>query len=485
MRRAEQRRWGARTRAVAVVAAAATGFSGAAVVDAFASDHHITVAADWGAPGDGLTRLVVTPADGGVTDAQLAQLAGTPGGVSAQRVFDGSALVAPQGLEPQDLTAVLPGVEVTHSASGTVADAFVSDPAWATDGWNLSNNGRNARGQATSAGIDVAAPAGWQATTGRGIVVAVVDSGLQIDHPDLQGALWTNPDEPCGSTDVDGDGYAGDCHGWNFYAHSADITNGGPVNNAHGTSVAGAVAARAGNGVGSAGVGPGGTGMPLVIGSGMSVSIDAGAQAIVYAADHGASVVNASWISDGNQEIPILTSAIDYARSKNVVVVAAAGNDGKDRDTAHLYPASQNADNLIKVGASTAGDTVASFSAYGATTVDLFAPGLWVYTTTNDGGYDWISGTSIAAPQVSAAVAMYRAMAPDATALELKQQLLADTVPVGAYSGKSTTGGRLSLARLGSTTADVSYTFTGMTADPGTVAPSVTVNGDTDPGDYA
>src|SRR3954466_15282007 len=155
MRRAEQRRWGARTRAVAVVAAAATGFSGAAVVDAFASDPHITVAADWGAPGDGLTRLVVTPADGGVPDAQLTQLEGTPGVVSAQRLFDGSALVATQGLEPQDLTAVLRGAELTHSAGGTVTDAVVSDPAWAADGWNLSNNGRNARYQSTSAGIDV------------------------------------------------------------------------------------------------------------------------------------------------------------------------------------------------------------------------------------------------------------------------------------------------------------------------------------------
>ncbi|OMQ14538.1 hypothetical protein A7K94_0215920, partial [Modestobacter sp. VKM Ac-2676] len=374
---------------------------------------------------------------------------------------------------------------MTMSAGGTVAGATITDPAWSSYGWNLQNNGANAYGQPTSAGIDVAAPDGWQATAGRGVVVAVLDSGLQVDHPDLQGALWTNPDEPCGSADSDGNGYAGDCHGWNFYRQSADVTNGGPANNSHGTTVAGVVAARAGNGVGSAGVAPDVTVMPLVVGSGMSVDISAASQAIVYAADNGASVVNASWISNSGPEIPILTAAIEYARSKNVLVVAAAGNDAGDRDTHLLYPASQSADNLIKVGASTAADRVADFSAYGARSVDLYAPGLFVYTTTNDGGYDWISGTSIAAPHVAAAAALYRATHPGATALELRQQLLADTVPVAAYAGRSVTGGRLSLAGLGRTADDVRFTFSGMESAPGTVEPSVVVDGDTAEGEYS
>ena len=119
---------------------------------------------------------------------------------------------------------------------------------------------------------------------GSPVVVAVVDTGYYTAHPDLQGALWTNPD--C-ATDADGDGRVGDCHGWNFTTNSADVDNGSY--GTHGTSVAGVIAARAGNGEGSAGVAPGVQIMPLVIGSGENVDVYLGAEAIRYAADHGAS----------------------------------------------------------------------------------------------------------------------------------------------------------------------------------------------------
>ena len=249
-------------------------------------------------------------------------------------------------------------------------------------GYNLANNGSNANSRTETRpvrGDDVAAPAGWTASTGRGQVIAVLDTGYETSHPELVGALWTNPNQPCGAADTDGDGLAGDCHGWNFYAGNPGIDGDGSAgsdgspNNSHGTGVASLAAGRVDNGAGNAGVAPDATVMPLVVGSGEAVSLTAAAQAIHYAADHGATVINGSWGGGGGASL--LQEAIDYANSKGVLVVVAAGNDNKNRDTVPLYPASLHAQNLIVVGASTPSDTRTSFSGYGAGSVDLFAPG--------------------------------------------------------------------------------------------------------------
>ncbi|MGY1829170.1 S8 family serine peptidase [Geodermatophilus sp. SYSU D01180] len=468
-------------RATAAVVAAVLGFGGAAAVDTALADPPLVEAGDPAPAGDGRTRLVVDdPA--GIDAATLTALDGLAGVDSAQLLFDGTALLAGYGITPDAVRALLPDAAVTVSVPGEALGQAVTDPYWAAFGYHLSNTGANAYNQAAVAGADVAAPAGWQAGTGRGTVIAVVDSGVMTSHPDLAGALWTDPGEPCGTADTDGDGYAGDCHGWNFYANSPDVTNGGG-DNSHGTGVAGAAVARAGNGEGLAGVAPDATVMPLVIGSGRSVDLYLGAQAIRYAADHGADVVNASWGGPGGAQI--LRDAIAYANSKGVVVVAAAGNDALDRDTSPFYPASINAPNVLTVGASTAADTVASFSAYGAGTVDVFAPGNLVVAPSNTGGYGAVSGTSIAAPQVAAAVALYRAHDRAASAGDLAERLLRDARPVAAFAGRSVTGGRLSLAALGATGAPVSYTFTGMHADPGTVAPTVVTGGSAPAGAYS
>ncbi|MGY1732913.1 S8 family serine peptidase [Geodermatophilus sp. SYSU D01045] len=468
-------------RATAAVVAAVLGFGGAAAVDTALADPPLVEAGDPAPAGDGRTRLVVD-APAGIDAATLTALDELAGVDSAQLLFDGTALLAGYGITPDAVRALLPDAAVTVSVPGEALGREITDPYWASFGYHLANTGGNAYSQAAVAGADVGAPAGWQAGTGRGTVIAVVDSGMLASHPDLAGALWTDPDEPCGTADTDGDGYAGDCHGWNFYANSPDVTNGGG-DNSHGTGVAGAAAARAGNGEGLAGVAPDATVMPLVIGSGRSVDLYLGAQAIRYAADHGADVVNASWGGPGGAQI--LRDAIAYANSKGVVVVAAAGNDALDRDTSPFYPASINAPNVLTVGASTAADTVASFSAHGAGTVDVFAPGNLVVAPSNTGGYSAVSGTSIAAPQVAAAVALYRAHDRTAPAGELAQRLLRDAQPVAAFAGRSVTGGRLSLAALGATGAPVTHTFTGMAAEPGTVAPTVVTSGSAPAGTYS
>ncbi|WP_299952878.1 S8 family serine peptidase [uncultured Modestobacter sp.] len=467
-------------RAVAVVAAALTGFGGAAAVDAMAQPD-VAVADGFGA-GDGLTRYVVSATSGDASPELLATLAGQDGVDSAQRLFDGSALVAADGVTPQQLRAVagVSGVELSPSVPvlGTA-----SDPYYAPYGWHLENTGANAYGQTeVRADADIDGSVAWDATTGDGMVVAVVDTGYDSDHPDLAGALWTNPS--CGPEDADGDRLTGDCHGWNFTTNSPDVDNG--TGGSHGATVAGVIGARKDNGLGSAGVAPDITLMPLVIGSGEGVDVNLGAQAIRYAADHGASVVNASWGGPvTGTALTALQSAVDYAASKGVLVVAAAGNDSGNRDTSLVYPASLTQPNVVTVGNSTAADTVAPSSAYGATSVDLFAPGTLVITTWNDGDYRLVSGTSIAAPQVAAALALYQATMPTASLADVRAAMLADVDPVAAFTGRSVTGGRLNVSRLDPAGAvRVGYEFTSMTGPVGPVSPQVRATGPAVAGRY-
>jgi len=470
-----------RLQALVMATAVIAGYLGAAAYAAWGLPP-VAVATDFG-PDDGLTRYVLTASSGDAADL-IAALETVDGVVSAQRLSDGKALVATDGLAPQHLEALLGVADADFSPSVPVLGT-VSDPYYPRYGWNLENTGDNAYGQYAVADADVDAPEGWDGGTGDGTIVAVVDTGYDSDHPELAGALWTNPDEPCGSVDTDGNGKAGDCHGWNFTTNTADVDNGSY--GTHGTSVSGVVGGRAGNGTGTAGVAPDVTIMPLVIGSGSSVDVVLGAEAIRYAVDHGADVVNASWGgSFTGWALDNLRAAVAYAQAHDVLVVAAAGNDSGNRDASLMYPASLTEPNLVTVGNSNAADRISSSSAYGATSVDLFAPGELVFTTWNDGGFRLVSGTSIAAPQVAAAYALYRASWPTATAAELKQALLDDVDPVPAFAGKSVTGGRLSIGSLAQgALGAVRYTFTSMTAPAGLVTPGIAATGTDAAGDYS
>ncbi|MFD2092946.1 S8 family serine peptidase [Blastococcus deserti] len=471
-----------RIQAMILATAAVAGYAGAAAFSALAAPA-LPLITSWG-PGDGLTRYVLTLSSGTASPELLAGLEVVDGVVSAQSLSDGRALVATDGLVPQDLGAV-PGVAAVEASTSVPVAGTVTDPLFPSYGWHLENTGANAAGQSpVVADADVDAADGWDVGTGDGMVVAVVDSGFDSDHPDLAGSLWVNPAEPCGNVDTDGNGKAGDCHGWNWYSNSADVDNGSY--GSHGASVSGTVGARADNAMGLAGVAPDVTIMPLVIGGGSTVDVLAGAEAIRYAVDHGADVINASWGGAvTGYALDALRSAVAYAAAHDVLVVAAAGNDSSNRDTSLVYPASLSDWNVVTVGASTAADTVSTFSAYGAGSVDLFAPGTRVVVTTNTGGYAQANGTSFSAPIVAAAVALYRAAMPSATAAEIKQALLADVDPLPAFTGKSLTGGRLSMAKLTGTTADsVRYAFTSMTAPAGVVSPAIGVAGPTTAGDY-
>jgi serine protease len=376
-----------RVQALVLAAAVVAGYAGASVYSAWGSPA-VAVADGYGA-GDGLTRLVLTADSGDASPDLLAALETVDGVVSAQRLSDGRALVATHGLAPQHLEAV-PGVaDAEFSTSVPVAGA-ITDPYQRYYGYNLDNTGTNSYRTPAVADADADAPEGWEGGTGNGRIVAVVDTGYDSDHPELAGALWTNPDEACGNVDTDRNGKAGDCNGWNFTTNSPDVDNG--AFGEHGTSVSGVVGGRLGNGLGTAGIAPDVTIMPLVIGSGSSVDVNLGAEAIRYAVDNGADVINASWGGAfSGPSLDTLRSAIAYAGAHDVLVVAAAGNDSGDRDRSILYPASLPEPNLVTVGNSNGSDTISSSSAYGATTVDLFAPGDYVFTTWNDGGFRLVS----------------------------------------------------------------------------------------------
>src|SRR5688572_23623260 len=207
--------------AILMASAVVAGYAGAAVFSAWGVPA-VPVATGFG-EGDGLTRYVLTASSGSASDELLAALEATDGVVNAQRLSDGRALVATEGLAPQHLE-VLPGVADADFSTTVPVLGTVSDPYWPNYGWNLDNTGSNAYGQYAVADSDVDAPEGWDGGTGAGRIVAVVDTGYASTHPDLAGALWTNPDEACGAADgADAGDKAGDCHGWNFTTNSPDI----------------------------------------------------------------------------------------------------------------------------------------------------------------------------------------------------------------------------------------------------------------------
>ncbi|HYI98550.1 MAG TPA: S8 family serine peptidase [Thermoleophilaceae bacterium] len=243
----------------------------------------------------------------------------------------------------------------------------------------------------------------WEAepTRGAGQVVAVVDSGVAADHPDLIGRLWSNPDDPPGGGDQDGNGKVDDVAGYDFVDEDTDPDD----YNFHGTHVAGTIAATAGNGRGVAGVAPAATIMPVRVldgdGSGSSVGVGEG---IAYAAREGADVINLSLGGPVDESDQFTSDAIDEANDLDAVIVAAAGNDGSNNDAAPTSPCTLPQPNLICVAAVNRSGGLASFSNYGATTVDLGAPGTSILSTQTSYGAiyaenfatpgDWLTGTS-------------------------------------------------------------------------------------------
>lgn len=374
------------------------------------------------APPPPLVELVVTAVDG-------ERLAAAPGVGSVEPISPGTWAVTTTLTEAR--VDALPGVsDVDPDVLLVPAVDTLGDPRAALQ-WGLTT---------------VRAREAWARTRGAGAVVAVVDSGVDITHPDLVDRIWSNPAELCGNgRDDDGDGRVDDCAGWDFLNDDAGVFD--PADdNRHGTHVAGVVAATAGNGIGVAGVAPEAQIMVLkVSGSGEGFRMSDAARAVRYAADHGADVVNASWgTAPGvpRENVTALEQAVAHAASRGVLVVAAAGNDGVDLEVAPVWPASFPVANVISVAATGRADELTSWSNRGARSVDLAAPGNEVLSTL-PGGWGYGSGTSMAAPHVTGAVALLAAASPGAPLDALRAALLGGAHPVPGLAGVTVTGGRL------------------------------------------
>ena len=330
------------------------------------------------------------------------------------------------------------------------ASTLPNDPSFGQL-WGLHNTGQT--GGTPDADID--APEAWDTTTGSGnVAVAVIDTGVDFSHPDLAPQQWVNAEENCGSTDptipcaqrangVDDDdnGLVDDWRGWDWVSNDNDPFD----DHSHGTHVSGTIGAVGNNGTGVAGVNWNVRIMALKFLSSAGTGDTAGAiAATLYAADQGASVANNSW--GGGPFDQALLDAIEYAAARGMLFVAAAGNDAANTDGSPSYPASYASDAVLAVAATDHNDALASFSSYGATSVDLGAPGVSILSTTPGATYGTFSGTSMATPHVSGAAALVKAQFPGATPYSTKALLLETVDPTASLAGRTLTGGRLNAA---------------------------------------
>jgi subtilisin family serine protease len=281
----------------------------------------------------------------------------------------------------------------------------------------------------------ISAPAAWDTTTGSSdVVVAVVDAGIDVTHPDLSGQLWQNPGEIAGNgIDDDNNGYIDDIHGWNLVNNNADLSD----NTGHGTQVAGIIAATTNNGVGIAGVCWQCRLMVVkVVSSGGVANYSDIAAGVAYAAQKGAKVINLSL--GGNSDSITLKAAVASASSTAVVV----GGAGNDNSSAAFYPAAYD-DYVLAVAGTTQTDTKVSTSNYG-TWVDVSAPGEAIRTTFSGGTYADSSGTSMAAPFVAGLAGLIRSQNPTWSANLTRAQIINTTDNIDGvnpgYEGKLGSG---------------------------------------------
>lgn len=313
-------------------------------------------------------------------------------------------------------------------------DTVPNDPRY-EELYGLNNTGQT--GGIEDADID--APQAWDIQTGNDVVIGVIDSGVDYNHPDINDNMWTNPGEtPDNGIDDDGNGFVDDFYGYDFVNEDGDPFD----DNSHGTHVSGTIAAEGNNDTGVTGVNWDAQimGLKFLNAGGSGNTFDA-IEAIEYSILNGAQLTNNSWGGGGFSLA--LQDAIAAAGEAGQLFVAAAGNFSQNNDTNPFYPASYDLDNIISVAATDDEDQLATFSHFGATSVDLGAPGVSTLSTVPGNSYGFKSGTSMATPHVSGAIGLALSQNPELTSSEVKELILDTTDEIPALTGITVSDGRL------------------------------------------
>lgn len=366
-------------------------------------------------------------------DAEPMALAGTTLASSLSLVPGLYEVDVPVGMDVGDILSTYaadPRVLSAQPDFVVQSEALPNDPLLGQQ-WGITN---------TNPAYTINAAAAWDKTTGSGrTIVAVIDTGVDYNHPDLAPNMWRNTAEIVGNgIDDDNNGYIDDIYGYNFVNN-----NGNPMDlNGHGTHVAGILGAQGNNGIGVTGVNWDVQIMALrfLDASGRGSTSDA-LRALNYAVQMGATISNNSWTSPAYDAA--LEAGIKNAGLAGHIYVAAAGNSGQNSDINKLYPGSYTADNLVTVAGLDSYNRLASWSNRGQS-VEIAAPGTSIYSTLPNGKYGYMSGTSMATPFVTGAMALVRDQNPTWTAQQVIQRVLSTADQLSTLSGLIG-GGRLNL----------------------------------------
>ena len=414
----------------------------------------------WDRPtGDDPGRLIVTFEPGTSTFSRQSSLMASGAGRQPVPIARTTVVHAPPGAAASTMAALEadPHVQQVSVDHRRFREADPTGEEYWTELWGLDNTGQDiydgAPGTGGTPDADIDGRQAMEVTTGTpSTVVAVIDDGVDFSHPDLAARAWTNPGESgdgkeTNGIDDDGNGYIDDVHGWDF-CHN-DNTVHDFDDDGHGTHVAGIIAASL-DGVGVVGVAPGISLMGLkFLGDDPSCGFDSMAiEAIAYAKSFGVKIANASWGGLGAPtDAPELYDAI---RDSGMLFVAAAGNGGADDDSGPWtnLPAAFDLPNIVSVAAVDNSGGLASFSNYGATTVDIVAPGEGILSSlpADSGhptpGWGWLDGTSMATPHVSGVAALLASVWPSMTddPAILKARILGSGKPSPWTQGLTATG---------------------------------------------
>jgi subtilisin family serine protease len=363
-----------------------------------------------------------------------------------------------------DLVKLPPGLAVADAVRALAArgDVDYVEPNWVYRHQVVSNDALYTNGSLWGMYGDASSPAnafGSQAAEAwaRGadcgnVVVGIIDEGVMITHPDLAPNIWTNPGEiPGNGIDDDGNGFIDDTNGWDFAGNNRTVYDG--TADDHGTHVAGTIGAVGGNAAGVAGVCWSVKMIPVkFLGANGGTTANA-IRAIDYLIDlkrrHNLNLVatNNSWGGGGFSQA--LADAIERANAAGILFVAAAGNNASNNDAVANFPSNYTSTNVIAVASITSTGALSSFSNFGASTVDIGAPGSAIWSTVpgrrNSATYASYSGTSMATPHVTGAAALWASRNPFTSIAQVKAAILNSAVFTPSLNGRVVTNGRLNV----------------------------------------